>query len=281
MHTPYLYETYILAQCADSGPSRENLTWTEAQMDYLVQLLVEQSRIPGMKSGGGLKSKAYTAIEKGMIDKFGLEFSKEKIKNKLKTISSDMVDEKFTTLNSSYASNAPLRKNALGLVVPAIADLFKASSLFRLVFLCRLTTLFFSLLERSDSGKALHVAHSPFTLSVEARIIFLIQQLKPSSLLTTRIPSMKGIGNIGKKFPTATNLLVEALSRVHHVDAFYHAIDGPSSPSTCTLVIAILFLAFAGRQILQSAFLQSPTHLNLPSLDVLVTARCCSGRIRG
>ncbi|KAF3785656.1 hypothetical protein EJ110_NYTH27156 [Nymphaea thermarum] len=54
------------------------------QMDYLVQLLVEQSRIPGMKSGGGLKSKAYTAIEKGMVDKFGYEFTKEKIKNKLK-----------------------------------------------------------------------------------------------------------------------------------------------------------------------------------------------------
>ncbi|XP_031502614.1 uncharacterized protein LOC116265811 [Nymphaea colorata] len=68
----------------DNGPSRENQTWTEAQMDYLVQLLVEQSRILGMKSGGGLKSKAYTTIEKSMMERFGLDFSKDKIKNKLK-----------------------------------------------------------------------------------------------------------------------------------------------------------------------------------------------------
>ncbi|KAF3776835.1 hypothetical protein EJ110_NYTH30213 [Nymphaea thermarum] len=70
----------------DSGPSRVNLTWTDAQMDYLVQLLLEQSRIPGMKSGGGLKSKAYTAIEKSMIDRYGKDFTKEKIKNKLKYV---------------------------------------------------------------------------------------------------------------------------------------------------------------------------------------------------
>ncbi|XP_031502615.1 uncharacterized protein LOC116265812 [Nymphaea colorata] len=68
----------------DNGPSRENQTWTEAQMDYLVQLLVEQSRIMGMKSGGGLKSKAYTTIEKSMMERFGPDFSKDKIKNKLK-----------------------------------------------------------------------------------------------------------------------------------------------------------------------------------------------------
>ncbi|KAF3787763.1 hypothetical protein EJ110_NYTH22436 [Nymphaea thermarum] len=68
----------------DSGTSRENLTWIEAQMDYLVQLLLEQSRIPGMKLGGGLKAKAYTAIERSMIDRFGRDFTKDKIKNKLK-----------------------------------------------------------------------------------------------------------------------------------------------------------------------------------------------------
>ncbi|KAF3781704.1 hypothetical protein EJ110_NYTH25905 [Nymphaea thermarum] len=68
----------------DSGTSRENLTWTEAQMDYLVQLLLEQSSIPGMKSGGGLKAKAYTAIERSMIDRFRRDFTKDKIKNKLK-----------------------------------------------------------------------------------------------------------------------------------------------------------------------------------------------------
>ncbi|KAF3782008.1 hypothetical protein EJ110_NYTH35401 [Nymphaea thermarum] len=68
----------------DNGPSRENLTWTEPQMDYLVQLLVEQSRMPDMKSGGGLKPKAYTTIEKNMMKRFGPEFTKDKIKNKLK-----------------------------------------------------------------------------------------------------------------------------------------------------------------------------------------------------
>ncbi|XP_031497176.1 uncharacterized protein At2g29880-like [Nymphaea colorata] len=93
----------------DSGPSRENLTWTSEQMDYLVQLLVEQSRIPGMKSGGGLKSKAYTTIEKGMIDKFGPEFSKEKIKNKLKYSKPNLTVMK-EILNTSGFGYDPINK---------------------------------------------------------------------------------------------------------------------------------------------------------------------------
>ncbi|KAF3776882.1 hypothetical protein EJ110_NYTH47294 [Nymphaea thermarum] len=93
----------------DSGPSRENLTWTLEQMDYLVQLLVEQSRIPGMKSGGGLKSKAYTAIEKGMVDKFGSEFTKEKIKNKLKYSKPNLTVMK-EILNTSGFGYDPINK---------------------------------------------------------------------------------------------------------------------------------------------------------------------------
>ncbi|KAF3774634.1 hypothetical protein EJ110_NYTH52669 [Nymphaea thermarum] len=93
----------------DSGPSRENLTWTSEQMDYLVQLLVEQSRIPGMKSGGGLKSKAYTTIEKGMVDKFGSEFTKEKIKNKLKYSKPNLTVMK-EILNTSGFGYDPINK---------------------------------------------------------------------------------------------------------------------------------------------------------------------------
>ncbi|KAF3786836.1 hypothetical protein EJ110_NYTH24520 [Nymphaea thermarum] len=78
-------------------------------MDYLVQLLVEQSRIPGMKSGGRLKSKAYTAMEKGMIDKFGLEFSKEKIKNKLKYSKPNLTVMK-EILNTSGFGYDPINK---------------------------------------------------------------------------------------------------------------------------------------------------------------------------
>ncbi|XP_031504691.1 uncharacterized protein LOC116267220 [Nymphaea colorata] len=93
----------------DSGPSRENLTWTEAQMDYLVQLLLEQSRIPGMQSGGGLKSKAYTAIEKGMIDRYGKDFTKEKIKNKLKYVKLKLTVMK-EILNTSGLGYDPINK---------------------------------------------------------------------------------------------------------------------------------------------------------------------------
>ncbi|KAF3773672.1 hypothetical protein EJ110_NYTH54857 [Nymphaea thermarum] len=93
----------------DSGPLMENLTWTSEQMDYLVQLLVEQSRIPGMKSGGGLKSKAYKIIEKGMIDKFGPEFSKEKIKNKLKYSKLNLTVMK-EILNTSGFGYDPINK---------------------------------------------------------------------------------------------------------------------------------------------------------------------------
>ncbi|KAF3788920.1 hypothetical protein EJ110_NYTH05917 [Nymphaea thermarum] len=93
----------------DSGPSRENLTWTENQMDYLVQLLVEQSRIPGMKSGGGLKPKAYTAIEKLMIKRFGVEFTKDKIKNKLKYTKPNLTVMK-EMLNTSGFGYDPINK---------------------------------------------------------------------------------------------------------------------------------------------------------------------------
>ncbi|CAN6477162.1 unnamed protein product [Victoria cruziana] len=69
----------------DCGSSKGDvLYWTDEQMDYLVQLLVEQSRIPGMKANGGLKSKAYRVMERKMIEKFGPQFTRDKIKNKLK-----------------------------------------------------------------------------------------------------------------------------------------------------------------------------------------------------
>ncbi|XP_031504446.1 uncharacterized protein At2g29880-like [Nymphaea colorata] len=93
----------------DSGPSRENLTWTEPQMDYLVQLLVEQSRIPGMKSAGGLKPKAYTTIEKGMMDRFGPEFTKDKTKNKLKYSKPNLTVMK-EMLNTSGFGYDPINK---------------------------------------------------------------------------------------------------------------------------------------------------------------------------
>ncbi|KAF3771589.1 hypothetical protein EJ110_NYTH60084 [Nymphaea thermarum] len=93
----------------DSGPSRENLTWTENQMDYLVQLLVEQSHIPGMKSGGGLKPKAYTTIEKLMIERFGVEFTKDKIKNKLKYTKPNLTVMK-EMLNTSGFGYDPINK---------------------------------------------------------------------------------------------------------------------------------------------------------------------------
>ncbi|XP_031475547.1 uncharacterized protein At2g29880-like [Nymphaea colorata] len=93
----------------DSGHSRENLTWTEPQMDHLVQLLVEQSRIPGMKSGVGLKPKPYTAVEKGMMDRFGPEFTKDKIKNKLKYSKPNLTVMK-ELLNTSGFGYDPINK---------------------------------------------------------------------------------------------------------------------------------------------------------------------------
>ncbi|KAF3776853.1 hypothetical protein EJ110_NYTH47083 [Nymphaea thermarum] len=93
----------------DSGPSRENLTWTDLQMDYLVQLLVEQSRIPDMKSSGGLKPKAYTTIEKLMIERFSFEFTKDKIKNKLKYTKPNLTVMK-EMLNTSGFGYDPINK---------------------------------------------------------------------------------------------------------------------------------------------------------------------------
>ncbi|KAF3779783.1 hypothetical protein EJ110_NYTH35728 [Nymphaea thermarum] len=67
-----------------SNSRNDSLVWTDAQLEYLINLLVQQSRLPGMKSGGNLKPKAYKAIEQRMIEQFGPGFTIEKIKNKLK-----------------------------------------------------------------------------------------------------------------------------------------------------------------------------------------------------
>lgn len=71
---------------SDQINKRENIVWADNEIDYLVHCLIEQARMPGMRVKGGLKGRAMTAIEKKMIEKFGPEFTKEKIKNKLKYV---------------------------------------------------------------------------------------------------------------------------------------------------------------------------------------------------
>ncbi|KAF3775760.1 hypothetical protein EJ110_NYTH49694 [Nymphaea thermarum] len=68
-----------------------------------------RSRIPGMKSGGGLKPKAYTTIEKLMIERFSVEFTKDKIKNKLKYIKPNLTVMK-EMLNTSGFGYDPITK---------------------------------------------------------------------------------------------------------------------------------------------------------------------------
>ncbi|KAF3787425.1 hypothetical protein EJ110_NYTH14930 [Nymphaea thermarum] len=72
-----------------SSSRNDSLVWTDAQLDHLINLLVEQSRLPDMKSDANLKPKAYKAIERQMIELFGPEFKVEKIKNKLKSTKAD------------------------------------------------------------------------------------------------------------------------------------------------------------------------------------------------
>ncbi|CAN6457435.1 unnamed protein product [Victoria cruziana] len=69
---------------------RSSLKWSDQQLDYLIGCMLEQARIPGMKSGGALKGKAMRAVEKKMMKKFGEEYNLEKIKNKLKRAKPNM-----------------------------------------------------------------------------------------------------------------------------------------------------------------------------------------------
>ncbi|KAF3784578.1 hypothetical protein EJ110_NYTH24130 [Nymphaea thermarum] len=69
----------------------------------------EQSRIPDMKSGGGLKPKAYTTIEKLMMERFSVEFTKDKIKNKLKYTKPNLTVMK-EMLNTSGFGYDPINK---------------------------------------------------------------------------------------------------------------------------------------------------------------------------
>ncbi|XP_031494245.1 uncharacterized protein At2g29880-like [Nymphaea colorata] len=72
-----------------SSSRNDSLVWSDAQLDHLIELLVEQSRLPSMKSGANLKPKAYKVIERQMIEMFGPNFKVEKIKNKLKSTKAD------------------------------------------------------------------------------------------------------------------------------------------------------------------------------------------------
>ncbi|KAF3790697.1 hypothetical protein EJ110_NYTH03082 [Nymphaea thermarum] len=54
-----------------SNSRTDSLIWTDAQLEFLINLLVEQSRLPGMKSGANLKPKACKAISQKMIEQFG------------------------------------------------------------------------------------------------------------------------------------------------------------------------------------------------------------------
>ncbi|KAF3771459.1 hypothetical protein EJ110_NYTH60341, partial [Nymphaea thermarum] len=78
-----------IAMEGTSNSRNDSLVWTDAQLEYLINLLVQQSRLPGMKSGANLKPKAYKAIEQKMIEQFGPGFTVEKIKNKLKITKAD------------------------------------------------------------------------------------------------------------------------------------------------------------------------------------------------
>ncbi|XP_031476575.1 uncharacterized protein LOC116248108 isoform X3 [Nymphaea colorata] len=78
----------VVMECS-SNSRNDSLIWSDAQLEYLIHLLVQQSRLPSMKSGGNLKGKAYKAIGQKMMEKFGQEFTTEKIKNKLKSTKAD------------------------------------------------------------------------------------------------------------------------------------------------------------------------------------------------
>ncbi|KAF3789975.1 hypothetical protein EJ110_NYTH17399 [Nymphaea thermarum] len=81
--------TVTVAMEGTSNTRTDSLIWTDAQLEFLINLLVQQSRLPGMKSGANLKPKAYKAIEQKMIEQFGPGFTVEKIKNKLKITKAD------------------------------------------------------------------------------------------------------------------------------------------------------------------------------------------------
>ncbi|KAF3773579.1 hypothetical protein EJ110_NYTH55030 [Nymphaea thermarum] len=65
-----------------STSRNDSLIWTDALLEYLINILVQQSRLLGMKSGGNLKPKVYKAIEDGRKE---LDSTIKKIKNKLKS----------------------------------------------------------------------------------------------------------------------------------------------------------------------------------------------------
>ncbi|RWR73024.1 Myb/SANT-like domain-containing protein [Cinnamomum micranthum f. kanehirae] len=83
-------------QCINVGQSSEakrgkrdkkNVTWTEIADEFLTNVLIEQITL-GRKDGIGFTSEGWREIERKMKEKFGDEYDKAKIRNRLRTIKS-------------------------------------------------------------------------------------------------------------------------------------------------------------------------------------------------
>ncbi|CAN6443440.1 unnamed protein product [Victoria cruziana] len=104
----------VVPDMKDSEMSRGDdlFFWGSEQMDYLVQLLLEQARIPGMRSRTGLKKQAYLEIEKKMIEKYGSAFTKKKLKDNFKSAAQSLTICK-EILNTSGFSWDPNNKRII------------------------------------------------------------------------------------------------------------------------------------------------------------------------
>ncbi|KAF3772667.1 hypothetical protein EJ110_NYTH56878 [Nymphaea thermarum] len=68
----------------------DKLQWEEDQVQFLFDMMLEQAKIPGMRTSGGLKETAMKVVEQKMMEAYGRMFTLEKIRNKLKKAKHDL-----------------------------------------------------------------------------------------------------------------------------------------------------------------------------------------------
>ncbi|RWR73164.1 Myb/SANT-like domain-containing protein [Cinnamomum micranthum f. kanehirae] len=64
---------------------KKNISWTDYSNDYLMDLFIEQVKL-GRKDEGGYTTEGWKEIERKMMEKFGDDYDKGKIRNRLRTL---------------------------------------------------------------------------------------------------------------------------------------------------------------------------------------------------
>eukprot|EP00268_Persea_americana_P036954 TRINITY_DN3652_c0_g1_i5.p1 TRINITY_DN3652_c0_g1~~TRINITY_DN3652_c0_g1_i5.p1 ORF type:complete len:322 (+),score=61.08 TRINITY_DN3652_c0_g1_i5:102-1067(+) len=94
---------------SSSKRKRDYLVWTFGQDVFLIDAMVEQCK-PGRKIPAGFNSEGWNEIERVMQGQFGREFTKEKLRNRLRSIKKQYMSMKKILGESGFGWDSALQR---------------------------------------------------------------------------------------------------------------------------------------------------------------------------